>query len=169
MTLRRATILAHGLLALVLVAGAGWWVWISLAYTPDPDEDWPVGPGFIAIPIAVVLLVGAGAVALAVWRWIRSSNRMSLVIGDLMAALTVAPVGVLMPAPLALGALGALAVAGAVVAANKPAMEGSDRPPSMGIRHSPAAIFVVVVAAVVVGAVFVAPLLMSLVTFGNAD
>lgn len=164
MTLRRATILAHGLLALVLVVGAGWLIWISLAYTPDPEDPWPVGPGFIAIPMAVVVLIGAGAVVVATWRWMRSSNRTTLVIGDLVVGLTVAIVGVLMPPMLAASALGALAIAGATVAASKPAIAPGGAP-SPAARRSPATVFLVILAAVVVGALFVAPILMSLVTF----
>ena len=168
MTLRRATILIHGLLALVLVASAGWLVWISLSYTPDPEDSWPVGPGFIAIPMAAVFLVGAGVVAIAVWSWMRSSNRVTLVIGDLVAGLTVALVGFLMPAMLAVAALVTLAVAGATVAANTPATQTANGTPSPRSRRSRAAIVVVIVAAVVVGVVFVAPILMSL-TFSIAD
>ena len=160
MTLRRATILAHGLLVLALVAAAAYLVWISLAYEPDPEDPWPVGPGFIAIPMAIAILFGAAAVAFAVWRWMRSGNRATLGLGDLVAAITVAMVGVLMPAPLALGALGTLVVAGATVAANKTG-GSSDGATLPAPRRSPVVVLLVIVAAVVIGATVVAPMLWS--------
>jgi hypothetical protein len=161
MTLRRATILVHGLVVAMFVAGAAFLVWVTATYTPDPDDDFSFGPGFVAIPIAVGLLVVAGVVAWLVRLWMHTGKRGVLALADVVAALSLLVVPVLLPPPLLLTALATVVLAGGFVAASKP-MLTTDGQASLA-RKSPRRVVVVlavVAAAVLIGFLLVGPMLL---------
>ncbi len=165
MTLRRATILVHGVLAATLLAGAAWLAWASLSYTPDPDDFWPVHPGWLLIPMALVIVGAAAGVTLAVRSWMRTGNRATLAVADVGVALTLFAVGVLMPPVVALVAFVTLLVAGALVAAAKPTMPaGAEPTASRPDGPTRMVVVVVIVLAIVIGVAVVAPFLMTMFT-----
>ncbi len=161
MTLRRATILIHGLVVAMFIAGAAFWVWLTVTYTPDPDDDFLFTPGIVAIPIAVGLLVVAGVVAWLVRLWTRTGKRGVLALADVVAALSLLVVPVLLPPPLLVATLVTVVAAGGFVAANKPVLT-TDGQASLA-RTKPrraVVVFAVVAGAVLVGFLLLGPLLL---------
>ena len=118
MTLRRATVAIHALLAVTLGVACAWLLWISLSY--QPTTPWPVGPDFIAVPMALGTAVVIAFLALALRSWVRSGDRVALGIADVLAAGTLLVIAIALPSAVTLAAFAVLVAAGATVAANRP-------------------------------------------------